>query len=124
MMWKNLLLVALGSGTGGVLRYLTSLLFQSDSPAKFPWSTLTINLIGSFCIGVIIALSQRLHPISEQTRLLLSVGFCGGFTTFSAFALENIHLIRSGNTAYAMMYIVASVVLSILLTALGMALFK
>jgi CrcB protein len=124
MIWKNLLLVAIGSGTGGVLRYLFSFIVPSSQLGKFPWTTFLVNLIGCFIIGVIFTLSQKLNLLSEQTRLTLTVGFCGGFTTFSAFAVENVNLFRSGNVTIGFVYILASVALGCLMTFAGMMLIK
>ena len=91
--------VATGSVVGGVARYLVSVLFVSQFGAGFPWSTLFVNVTGSFIIGFYSALTGpdgRLLA-SPRQRQFVMVGFCGGFTTFSAFSLETLRLVQSGN---------------------------
>jgi len=112
-MIKNLLLVALGGGIGSTARYLCQKWFNENYPHPFPWGTFLVNLFGCFLIGVIYAASEKSTAISPQTRLLLITGFCGGFTTFSTFAFENMSLLRSGDFLYFSIYIIASVALGI-----------
>lgn len=121
---KNISLVVLGSATGGTLRYLLSLYFLSKGLNKFPWATLSVNLIGCFLIGIIYAITEKSLQGSENFKLLLATGFCGGFTTFSAFAIENIQMIKQGSTTTAITYIAVSIVFGILLTFLGFVVFK
>jgi CrcB protein len=121
---KNIALVVLGSASGGTLRYLMSLFFVSKGLTKLPWATLTVNLIGCFLIGVIYAISEKTVQGGNNLKLFLATGFCGGFTTFSAFAIENLQFIKQEATATAIAYIALSVVLGILLTFLGFVLFK
>jgi CrcB protein len=120
---KNISLVVLGSATGGTLRYLISLFFLSKGLNKFPWATLSVNLIGCFIIGIIYAVIEKSNQ-GENIRLLLATGFCGGFTTFSAFAIENLQLLKLEATTTAIFYIALSVVLGILLSFVGYFLFK
>ncbi|MCB0711020.1 MAG: fluoride efflux transporter CrcB [Ignavibacteriae bacterium] len=89
-MITNVLFVALGSATGGVLRYGISLLSRSF-PHPFPYWTFLVNVVGSLLIGF---LASSLPTDSEKLRLLLVTGFCGGFTTFSAFSLETLELFQ------------------------------
>jgi len=121
---KNIALVVLGSATGGTLRYLMSLYFISKGLTKLPWATLLVNLGGCFLIGIIYAISEKSIQNGGNLKLLLATGFCGGFTTFSAFAIENLQFIKQGATTTAIVYIALSVVLSILLTFLGFVVFK
>lgn len=120
---KNISLVVLGSATGGTLRYLLSLFFLAKGLNKFPWATLSVNLIGCFIIGIIYAVIEKSNQ-GENIRLLLATGFCGGFTTFSAFAIENLQLLKLEATTTAIFYIALSVVLGILLSFVGYFLFK
>ncbi|MEN9952245.1 MAG: hypothetical protein RLZZ520_513 [Bacteroidota bacterium] len=120
---KNISLVVLGSATGGTLRYLISLFFLAKGLNKFPWATLSVNLIGCFIIGIIYAVIEKSNQ-GENIRLLLATGFCGGFTTFSAFAIENLQLLKLEATTTAIFYIALSVVLGILLSFVGYFLFK
>ncbi len=124
-MLMNFLLVALGSAVGGCLRYAAGLLINANWREAFPLSTFTINVIGSFVIGL---LANWLSDASDTTqntyKLLLMVGLCGGFTTFSSFSLETLNLLRDGQTGVALTYIAASVVLCVVATAIGYSLIK
>lgn len=115
-MYKNILLVGLGGGVGSILRYGVSVLIHSK---LFPYATLAVNIIGSFIIGVVFALSIKQEGLPDTWKLFLATGICGGFTTFSAFSLENMGLIQSGKYGMALTYILISIVLGILATFLG-----
>ena len=106
----NCLCVGLGGFVGSVLRYLVTLLPYG---AGFPVKTLGINVLGAFVLGLICALATRHVDASPQLVLMLKVGVCGGFTTFSTFALETSDLLQSGAWPAALAYVVASVVLSV-----------
>lgn len=121
---KNIVLVFIGSATGGTLRYLLSIYFISKEWNKLPWATLSINLIGCFMIGAIYAIVEKSPNNAGNLKLLLATGFCGGFTTFSAFAIENLHLIKQGATSSAIVYIATSLIIGILLAFLGFSMFK
>ena len=114
---RNILLVGAGSFVGGVLRYAVSLLLKYSG--GFPWATFTVNLLGCLAIGLLWGLFNRYSNVSQQLVLLLSVGFCGGFTTFSTFSKESLQLIQSGNWMYLALYVAGSVVLGLLLVAAG-----
>ncbi|MEP7255045.1 MAG: fluoride efflux transporter CrcB [Ferruginibacter sp.] len=115
-MIKNLLLVGLGGGIGSMLRYGTALLINTK---LFPYATLTVNIIGSFIIGIVFALTVKEEVLSQQWKLFLATGICGGFTTFSAFSLENLGLLQSGKYGMAITYISLSIILGIIATFLG-----
>ena len=115
----TLLIVGFGGFAGSTLRFLTVRLVDSRLNALFPFGTLTVNIIGSFILGIIYMLATRQAGISENARLFLAVGFCGGFTTFSAFALENFNLIEQKLISTSLLYILISVVLGILSLAAG-----
>lgn len=115
----TLLIVGLGGFAGSTLRFLTVRLVDSRLNALFPFGTLTVNVIGSFILGIIYMLATRQAGISENARLFLAIGFCGGFTTFSAFALENFNLIEQKLISTSLLYILISVVLGILSLAAG-----
>ena len=115
-MLKNLLLVGLGGSIGSMARYAASLLIRSKS---FPYATLSVNVIGSFIIGLVFALSIKEAALSNNWKLFLATGICGGFTTFSAFSVENMELLQNGKTGMALTYIMLSIVLGILATFLG-----
>ncbi|MCM1293705.1 MAG: fluoride efflux transporter CrcB [Bacteroides sp.] len=112
-MFKNFLLVFLGGGLGSVMRYGVNIaLHQRIFAPQFPWATFGVNLAGSFLIGLFYAISERM-AISEDVRLLLTVGLCGGFTTFSTFSSESLAMLRQGNYMVLAAYVVLSVVLGI-----------
>lgn len=109
---KACLCVAVGGAVGSVLRYLIGLININES-AVFPYKTLIINIVGSFLIGLIVALTADKTAIDPNIVLMLKVGLCGGFTTFSTFAYESVNLIQSQKTIIAIVYIVSSVLLSV-----------
>jgi len=123
-MIKNLLLVAVGGGVGSIARYLCQKWVSENHFHPFPWGTFVVNLAGCFLIGVVYAAAEKTTFISPQIRLLLITGFCGGFTTFSTFAFENMNLLRSNDSLYFLTYAVASVVLGIGAVFAGIAIIK
>ncbi|KAA6205701.1 MAG: fluoride efflux transporter CrcB [Candidatus Tokpelaia sp.] len=114
--------VALGGALGSVARYWLGLLTASIS-RSFPWGTLFINISGSFLIAFFGALTAAHHagrwPVSENMRLFVMVGLCGGFTTFSAFSLQNLELLRQGAIFRAFANIVLAIALCLAACALG-----
>ena len=115
MIW----LVAFGSALGGVLRFLMVPWAQRFFSAGFPGGTLVVNILGSLVIGLVVRLAGEPAIISPEARVFLTVGICGGFTTFSAFSIENLELLQSGQYGRAAIYALTSVTLSILAAALG-----
>lgn len=109
----NCLVVGIGGFIGSVCRYLIGLL-PVETDSGFPIKTLLINIVGSFLIGLISALAVKNKNISEQIVLLLKVGICGGFTTFSTFAYESADLLKNGHTAVALAYVCTSIILGVL----------
>ncbi len=107
------LAVGMGGFLGSVLRYLVGKIPVNETMA-FPVKTFAINLIGSFVIGVLAALSVKYSNLNPRLILFLKVGFCGGFTTFSTFALETGDLMQKGQTGVAAIYVALSVVLGVL----------
>lgn len=118
-MIKSLLIVGLGSFCGGALRYYISTLMKSACSQGFPWGTLSVNLVGCLLIGLLLGIFSRCGVQSNSWSLLLTVGLCGGFTTFSTFANESLQMLQSGNTLNLLIYILASVIVGIALVALG-----
>jgi CrcB protein len=119
------LLVAMGGAAGSLARYWVSVLVvRMIGGEAFPWATLIINVAGSFVIGVFAALTGAEGRLAGDTttRLLVMVGICGGFTTFSSFSLQTLVLLRSGEMLPALLNIAASVLLCLLATAAGIAL--
>jgi fluoride exporter len=109
-MTKNMIIVAIGGATGAVLRYLVSVVTSKYYMATFPLATLLVNSVGCLLIGVFIGLFSKSILTNPELRLLLITGFCGGFTTFSAFAQENISLMQSNNPGTAILYTIVSIV--------------
>ena len=117
----NCLLVALGGGIGACLRYLIGLIPLKE-PFTFPVKTLFINLLGCFVIGLIAALAVKNSSLSPKVVLFIKTGLCGGFTTFSTFALETETLIKTGHVGLALIYIALSVVAGVGLAFAGQVL--
>jgi CrcB protein len=114
--------VMIGSAFGGVLRYtIGKLTIPIDTGLGFPVGTVLINIIGSFVIGYFgtLTLHGGKHPVSENMRIFVMIGLCGGFTTFSSFSLQSYDLARSGAWARALANIVLSVVLCLAAVAAG-----
>lgn len=118
------MLVGLGGGIGSILRYLCQKWVYQLYPFSFPWGTFLVNIAGCFLIGVFFAASEKATFITGDWRLFLTTGLCGGYTTFSTFAFENMNLVRTGDISYMLLYITGSVVLGILAVFAGIALVK
>jgi CrcB protein len=112
--------IAIGAGgaLGSVLRYLLGRLIQGGTHAAFPVGTLTVNILGCALVGALSRyfLNNEVHPILKSA---LIVGFCGGFTTFSAFSIETVGLLSGGAVGKALLYVLMSVTLCLAATALG-----
>lgn len=121
---KNILFVGIGGGAGSILRYLLYKFIPHASAATFPWATFMINITGCFLIGLLVSLSSRNLSWSYEFRILLMTGFCGGFTTFSAFTLESIGLLKENMTGIFILYILGSVLLGLLASLAGIILIK
>lgn len=124
MIW-NTILVLIGGALGSAGRYLVSALAPMTS-RQIPWSTLLINSAGSLLLGILLAVvSTRSHDHSQHPMyLLLGVGFCGGFTTMSAFAVETVTMINDGYIGMAIIYTTSTLILCTLYAALGLLLTK
>lgn len=108
--------MGIGGGIGVMLRYLFSTIIKHNS---FPYNTLFINILGSLLIGIVFGFAQKAGGISDELKLFLATGVCGGFTTFSAFSLENMYLLKDGNFAMACVYIFASIAICIVAVFAG-----
>lgn len=119
-MLKNVLIVGIGGFAGSALRYLVYIATTSDAATKtlFPWGTFLVNIIGCFLIGILWGMMNTYNWFSEELRLLLMVGFCGGFTTFSSYALDSI-VMGKGSLTTSLFYIGISVILGVLAVFLG-----
>lgn len=119
-MIKAFLLVGIGGAAGSMARYGTGYAMNKFIVSQFPFATFTINIVGSLLIGILFGLASRNQWLQQGGMLLLASGFCGGFTTFSTFALENVSLMQKGQSITAILYMGLSVVLGLLLCRLGM----
>ena len=120
---KQLLLVFVGGGFGSVLRYIVGK-YLNNPEDGIPSGTFVANVLGSLLIGVILGMAAKNNALSENHTLLLATGFCGGFTTFSAFAYENQVFLKSGDFVSFAVYTIASFVLGFLAVFAGMYLVK
>ena len=118
-MSKNIILVLLGGGIGSVIRYLISYFFNKYQTTSFPWPTFIANSLGCFLIGLFFAYTLKNNVQSETLKLLLITGFCGGFTTFSTFSLENLQLIQNQNYTLAITYTISSLLIGTIAVFLG-----
>lgn len=115
-MFKNFILVGIGGGLGAMLRYFVYMMMKSND---FPYGTLLINILGSFVIGIVMAISIKELSFPSDIKLFIATGICGGFTTFSSFSLENILLMQEGRLNTAFFYIAVSLIGGIAATWLG-----
>lgn len=116
---KLLLIIGSGGFLGSISRFLLSRYVQHHALSSFPYGTMVVNLLGCFLIGLIFGIAERGNFMNTEVRMFLTVGFCGGFTTFSTFANENIALLKDGNILYFALYTFISVFVGILLTYFG-----
>jgi CrcB protein len=113
------LFVSIGAAAGGIFRYWISNYVHKFFPANFPYGTLTVNLVGSFLVGFIMYYLNEREIISANMRILLAVGFCDGFTTFSTFSLETMNLIRDSELLLAGLNVILNI--SLCLTGIFLA---
>jgi CrcB protein len=117
MLWY----IAVGSAIGGVSRYVLGGVAQRVLDTTFPSGTLLINITGSFLLGAIIRFAVDTPAISPEVRAFLTIGICGGYTTFSTFSYETAAMLEDREWTRAALYVVASVAISLLATFLGFA---
>ena len=118
-MWTEILCVGAGSCLGGIARYLSTKYIQSAVETAFPWGTFAVNVAGCLLIGLVFGALERGMTIPPAVKLFLTVGFCGGFTTFSTFANENYLLFSSSQFPMALLYAAVSVVAGFAAVYLG-----
>jgi CrcB protein len=105
------LVVAVGGALGAMARYAVSILIFNVSSDKFPYATLTVNVLGSFIMGILFVIIVERAALPAEMRGLLMVGFLGAFTTFSTFSLDALNLWQNGHLFLALVYVIATVVL-------------
>ena len=116
MIW----LVALGGALGSVSRFLLGPAIQRSLGMAFPFGTLFINVAGALVLGIVAGLAIDGGTVSPNARAFIGIGFCGGFTTFSAFSFETVALLEGGHAGRAGAYVAASVVFSVIAAWLGL----
>ena len=120
---KQLLLVFVGGGFGSVLRYAIGK-YLNNPHNGIPYGTFAANVLGSLLIGIILGLAAKNDTLTNNQTLLLATGFCGGFTTFSAFAYENHVFLKAGDFTSFALYTIASFVIGFLAVFFGLYLVK
>ena len=115
---KNTLFIGCGSFIGGAARYLVSIAMKTVGKG-FPWGTLVVNLVGCLFIGLLWGFFSKNSSESSSWALFMTVGICGGFTTFSTFSKEALMMLQAGNFMSLMAYVAISVIAGIALVATG-----
>jgi len=121
---RPLLFVGIGGGLGSVLRYLVQVFIGRHVPIVFPLGTLLVNCSGCFLIGMFYSFATKYTGFSPEWRLFLITGICGGYTTFSTFSYDGLVLLKQGAGLSFVVYILGTVVLGLLATFAGAAMFR
>lgn len=121
---RTIILIGIGGLFGSISRYLTASFFTRVFPSAFPYGTFIVNIVGCLLIGVFYGLSERYNWFTPDLRIFLATGFCGGFTTFSSFAYENIHLLQTSQYLTFTLYSFGSFAVGLLATFCGIILTK
>lgn len=123
-MLRNLLIVGTGGFIGSVMRYLVQVFVEKELTTTFPWGTFVANIAGSFIIGVVFAFAEKGNVLSAEWRMFLAVGICGGFTTFSSFAYNNLTMIKEHSFGQLLWNVGGSLFFGILAVYIGFILVK
>jgi len=111
---QHYILVFIGSGLGGILRYWGSNIVYEFLPPTFPYGTLAVNILGSFIIGTVMYYFNTNELISQELRIFLTIGFCGGLTTFSTFSYETINFLKEREFLLAGLNVIANVLITLI----------
>lgn len=124
LMLRTILIIGAGGFLGSVLRYLGQLAAGKLFPLSFPIGTFIINVLGCFIIGAVYALSEKGNLMTAEMRMFLTVGFCGGFTTFSTFSYDNLMLLKDNSMVFLLLNVLGSVLLGVLAVYGGIVLIR
>ncbi|MCY1718989.1 fluoride efflux transporter CrcB [Prolixibacteraceae bacterium Z1-6] len=123
-MLRTILIVGTGGFIGSVMRYLVQIFVEKGMSTTFPWGTFVANIAGSFIIGIVFALVQKGTLLSSEWRMFLAVGVCGGFTTFSSFAYNNLNMLKDQAYGQFIWNVGGSLFFGLLAVYLGMILVR
>lgn len=123
-MLRNILIVGTGGFIGSVMRYLVQVFVEKGLATTFPWGTFVANISGSFIIGMIFALAEKGNLMNSEWRMFLAVGVCGGFTTFSSFAYNNLTMLKDHSIGQLLWNVGGSLFFGILAVYLGIILVR
>lgn len=123
-MFKAMIIAGLGGFIGTCLRFLTGKFFHAVTTSAFPWGTFSVNVIGSFLIGIFFGLAERSNVISPSMNVFLITGFCGGFTTFSSFADDVYLMLQQRHWLSFGLYVGLSFLLGLVMVWLGRSMVK
>ncbi|WP_346857581.1 fluoride efflux transporter CrcB [uncultured Draconibacterium sp.] len=123
-MLRTIFIVGAGGFIGSVMRYLVQIFVEKGMSTTFPWGTFIANMAGSFIIGIVFALAQKGNLLSSEWRMFLAVGVCGGFTTFSSFAYNNLTMLKEQSYGQFIFNVGGSLFFGLLAVYLGMILVR
>ena len=123
-MSRIIILIGLGGAIGSIARYFTANYFTKVFPSAFPYGTFVVNVIGCIVIGLVYGLAEKYSWLTPEWRIFLATGICGGYTTFSSFAYENMKLIQDGQFLVFGLYSLGSFALGLFAVFIGLTLAK
>jgi CrcB protein len=123
-MLRTLFIIGSGGFLGSIMRYLVQISVEKSILSTFPWGTFAANIAGSFIIGIVYALADKGNLLGAEWKMFLAVGFCGGFTTFSSFAYNNLNMLKDGVYGQLLLNIFGSLFFGILAVYLGIILVR